>query len=121
MDEKQIKQMQKYLCACYGGYGGYEQCGFCYGEKDGYVGCIGLAERLYEAGFRKVNSPCNIGDKVYQVASCRDYVVCESTIKNIVYETDVVAFDERAIGNSIFLTKEEAEAHIRKLTGGKEY
>ena len=49
---------------------------------------------------------CKVGDRVYQTDGIRIY---ESTIKNIIYDTDGVAFDDRAIGNSVFLTREEAE------------
>jgi hypothetical protein len=56
-----------------------------------------------------------IGDKVYQKdGTGRIY---ESTVKDIypyngqiIYDTDSIAFDKRAIGTSIFLTREELEA-----------
>ena len=53
-----------------------------------------------------VHLPCKVGDTVYQVDSERIY---ESTVRNIIYDTDGIAFDERAIGKSVFLTREEAE------------
>lgn len=54
-----------------------------------------------------VELPCKVGDRVYQIDGIRIY---ESTIKNIIYDTDGgIAFDNRAIGNSVFLTCEEAE------------
>lgn len=59
-----------------------------------------------------VHLPCKVGDKIYQTDGIRTY---ESTIReieisstNTVYCTENIAFDERAIGNSIFLTREEA-------------
>ena len=52
-----------------------------------------------------VHLPCKVGDIVYQVDSERIY---ESTVRNIIYDTDGIAFDERAIGKSVFLTREEA-------------
>ena len=53
-----------------------------------------------------VELPCKVGDRVYQTDGIRIY---ESTIKNIIYDTDGgIAFDDRAIGNSVFLTCEEA-------------
>ena len=36
---------------------------------------------------------------------------------NIIYDTDGIAFDERAIGKSVFLTREQAE---KALEGRKE-
>ena len=68
-----------------------------------------------------IHSPCKVGDKVYQTDGIRIY---ESTIheiklnlKSTVYCTENIAFDERAIGKSIFLTREEAE---KTLKGGAE-
>jgi len=65
-----------------------------------------------------VHLPCRVGDKVYQTDGIRIY---ESTIRTIeissartVYFTDNIAFDERAIGDSIFLTREEAEKAAEK-------
>jgi hypothetical protein len=57
--------------------------------------------------------PCKVGDTVYQTDSCRVY---ESEIDYIevhgfvtIFYADGVAFDERAIGESIFLSRELAE------------
>ena len=58
-----------------------------------------------------VHLPCNVGDTVYQIDAERVY---ESKIRNIIYDTDSVAFDERAIGKSIFLLREEAEKAIEE-------
>ena len=53
----------------------------------------------------------NIGDKIYQHDAERIY---ESTIKNIVYETTGITFDERAIGKTVFLTREEVEKALER-------
>ncbi len=55
--------------------------------------------------------PCKVGDTVYQTDGVGLY---ESTIKNIVYETKNIAFDERAIGKTVFLSREEAEAALEE-------
>lgn len=55
--------------------------------------------------------PCKVGDVVFQVNCERVY---ESTVKNVIYDTNGVAFDERAIGESIFLTREEAEKELER-------
>ena len=60
---------------------------------------------------RFVELPCKVGDTVYQVDSERIY---ESTVKRIIYDTDGIAFDERAIGKSVFMTLEEAEKAQKK-------
>lgn len=67
---------------------------------------------------RIVELPCKVGDKIYQTDFVRIY---ESTIngvilsqKKVIYNTNGVAFDETAIGYSIFLTREEAEEALRK-------
>ena len=65
-----------------------------------------------------VELPCKVGDAVYQVDSERIY---KSTVKIIIYDTDGIAFDESAIGQYVFLTKEEAEKALaeRKEDEGK--
>lgn len=54
-----------------------------------------------------------IGDTVYQCDGFRIYI---STIQNIyihngrtIYDTEGIAFDESAIGKSVFTSKEEAK------------
>ena len=59
-----------------------------------------------------VELPCKVGDTVYQVDANKIYPV---TIKNLIYDAGHIAFDENAIGKSVFLTRKEAEA---KLGGG---
>lgn len=75
--------------------------------------CNGFADKS-----RYVELPCKVGDKVYQTDGCRVY---ESTIseiemsfKNTVYCTENIAFDERAIDRSIFLTREKAEKALKE-------
>ena len=59
---------------------------------------------------RLVVLPCKVGDTVYQIDAERVY---ESEVKWIIFDCDDIAFDERAIGGSIFLTREEAEAALK--------
>ena len=59
---------------------------------------------------RLVVLPCKVGDTVYQIDAERVY---ESEVKWIIFDCDDIAFDERAIGVSIFLTREEAEAALK--------
>ena len=59
---------------------------------------------------RLVVLPCKAGDTVYQIDAERVY---ESEVKWIIFDCDDIAFDERAIGGSIFLTREEAEAALK--------
>lgn len=65
--------------------------------------------------------PCKVGDVVYQTDGVNIYEneVCEISLSKravIYYTENAVAFDETALGKSIFLTKEEAE---RALKGGE--
>ena len=53
---------------------------------------------------------------MYQIDAERVY---ESEVKWIIFDCDDIAFDERAIGGSIFLTREEAEAALA-LKGGED-
>ena len=62
-----------------------------------------------EQAGRLVVLPCKVGDTVYQIDAERVY---ESEVKWIIFDCDDIAFDERAIGGSIFLTREEAEAAL---------
>ena len=80
-----------------------------------------IAEHLIENGV--IASLCKVGDKIYQTDGIRIY---ESTINEITFTTqkmicvcvtENIAFDETAIGKSIFFDKKEAQA---KLKGGEE-
>ena len=80
-----------------------------------------IAEHRIENGV--IASPCKVGDKIYQTDGIRIY---ESTINEITFTTqkmicvcvtENIAFDETAIGKSIFFDKKEAQA---KLKGGEE-
>lgn len=64
-----------------------------------------------------VHVPCKVGDVVYQVVSERIY---KSVVKIIIYDTDGIAFDERAIGKSVFLTSEEAEKALEEMSKNNE-
>ena len=70
-----------------------------------------------EKNGRMVVLPCKVGDTVYQIDAERVY---ESEVKWIIFDCDDIAFDERAIGVSIFLTREEAEAALAQ-EGGKDH
>ena len=60
-----------------------------------------------------IKLPCKVGDAVYQ----RDTGgrIYETVIKTIIYDTDGIAFDERAIGKTVFLTREDAEKKLEEL------
>ena len=59
---------------------------------------------------------CKLGDKIYQTDGVRIYesIIGEITLtaKRTIFVTENIAFDERAIGNSVFLSYAEAEAHL---------
>lgn len=74
-----------------------------------------LRERLDKA----VDLPCKIGDIVYQT-DADGLRIFESTVKNIIFETSSIAFDEQAIGESIFLTEEAVEEKMKKLQEKKQ-
>lgn len=69
-----------------------------------------LRARLDNAG----EFPCKVGDIIYQIDT-NGTRIFKSTVKNIIFETDGVAFDERAIGESIFLTEEAVKEKMKKL------
>lgn len=61
---------------------------------------------------RLVVLPCKPWDKVYQTDGLNIY---ESKVERIIFEADNIAFSEDAIGRSIFLTREKAEAALKKM------
>jgi hypothetical protein len=65
-------------------------------------------------GFKDKSRYIELPEKVYQTDGV---IVYESTVKNVIFETEGIAFDKRAIGQSVFLTREEAE---KALKGGDE-
>ena len=62
-----------------------------------------VADHLIEIGV--IVPPCKVGDKVYQFDSAGN--IYESEIKSIIYQTESIAFDERAIDENIFLSIEK--------------
>lgn len=62
---------------------------------------------------RFVELPCKVGDTVYQVGT--DGILYSIEITKMIYDTKGIAFDERAIGKTVFLTKEEAEVKLKEL------
>ena len=74
-----------------------------------------VADYLLERGV--IHIPCKVGDIVYETDEIRIY---ELTILDIslhknkpYYETESIDFDDDAIGKSIFLTRQEAEAKLK--------
>lgn len=66
-----------------------------------------------------IELPCKVGDTVYQTDGVRIY---ESETEDImsmrngfIFDCKNFAFDERAIGERIFLTREEAEKRLKEL------
>ena len=71
-------------------------------------------EDLEEQGLL-LKLPCKVGDVVYQTDSAG--TVFESKITKIIYDTNGIAFDESAIGKTVFLTEQEAQAELEKMKG----
>ena len=78
----------------------------CAGHEPEHIRDLLQAER----DGRLVALPCKVGDKVYQIDAERVY---ESEVKGIIYDAGHIDFDERAIGKTVFLTREEAEAALK--------
>ena len=60
----------------------------------------------------RADSKISVGDKVYQTDGFNTY---ESTVKRVLYDTEKITFDADAIGQSVFLTREEAEKRTMHL------
>ena len=90
-----------------------------------YAGTLAYIKRLQEENAelrerleKAVELPCKVGDTVYQYDHAGN--IYASRIRSIIFNTRGIAFDERAIGKSIFLTKEAAEARLTELKGEEE-
>lgn len=83
-------------------------------DPDKRISAEALARYLLSNGVTL--PPCKIGDEVYQTDGERVY---KSVVKNVIYDTDGIAFDETAIGESVFLYVEEAEIEKRRLENRK--
>ena len=67
----------------------------------------------YKDRSRFVELPCKVGDAVYETDGIRIY---PHQIKKLIFDVGHIAFDESAIGTSILLTREEAEAELARRT-----
>lgn len=65
---------------------------------------------------RCVVLPCKVGDTVYQVDDIRVYAL---EVRNLIYDAGIFAFDESTIGKTVFLTRAEAEAALRREQDGE--
>ena len=63
--------------------------------------------KMFSGKSEWVHLPCRVGTVVYEVGT--DGRIYSSTVRKFIYETSGIAFDDRAIGQSVFLTFEEAE------------
>lgn len=92
-----------YLCDENCKYANLERC---YEER--------TADLLLEHGV--IAPPCKVGDTIYQTDGVRIYTstICEITYteNKVIFVTENVVFDARAINNLIFLTREKAEQEI---------
>ena len=79
-----------------------------------------LADYLLDNGVTV--QECKLGDKIYQADDVRIYesTISEITLtaKHTIFVTENIAFDERAIGKSVFLSYDEAEAHLTQSPKG---
>lgn len=67
-----------------------------------------IADRLLENGV--IVPP----KKVYDIRLYKDGMkICEHEVKGVIYDCEYMAFDSRAIGNKIFLTREAAEQAMK--------
>ena len=80
-----------------------------------------LADHLISNGVTV--QECKLGDKIYQTDGVRIYesTISEITLtaKHTIFITENIAFDERAIGSSVFLSYAEAEAHLPRPPKGE--
>jgi hypothetical protein len=116
MRDRLMKLIQRADAMC----GSRKQCEGCVGFGKGADCCdYNIAAHLIANGV--IVPPCKVGDTVYQTDGERIYESCITHIEIYsfvtVFYTDGVAFDETAIGHSIYLTKEEAEKALAERSG----
>lgn len=68
-----------------------------------------LADYLLEHGV--IVLPCKVGVTVYQIDAERVFKI---KVKAFIYDTENIKFDERSIGKTVFLTREEAEKALKE-------
>ena len=86
-----------------------------------------IARNMFVVDFMMANGvtvqECKLGDKIYQTDGVRIYesIIGEITLtaKRTIFVAENIAFDERAIGNSVFLSYAEAEAHLLQPPKGE--
>lgn len=85
-----------------------DECDFCYAicEK------LGEYEDLEEQG-RLIKLPCKVGTDIYYILGIPNETPC--TIDSCVFELS----DIHKIGETLFLTKSEAEAKLKELEKGE--
>ena len=64
---------------------------------------------------RCVVLPCKIGDTVYQADTERIYGL---EVKKVIYDCGHIAFDDEAIGKTVFLTREATEDALKGKQNG---
>ena len=117
IDSPMPEEGQEIMITTNAGYVEKDTClydGDTYYTDSGYDWCekikawMPLPEPYKEDGEsnKRSDSKISIGDAVYQTDGVRVY---ESSVKRVLYETEEITFDVSAIGQSIFLTKKEAE------------
>lgn len=113
---KEYKRMTKRKEDCGWEFEKCNQCShcevaYCDNAEDAITRLAELEDKIENGTL--VEFPCKVGDKVYQFDNGGE--IYESEIKGLIYDCGNFAFDERAIGTSIFLTKAEAEARLKAL------
>jgi hypothetical protein len=92
-------------------------CEICEYQNFGDCHKYALAEHLIANGV--IVPPCKVGQTVYSFAYPRTdiIVIDEETVEDchFIVETDECYYDERDIGRTVFLTKEQAEQKLKEL------
>ena len=105
-ERERLVELLKQNCHCKD-----EDCSNC--KSNGICFTHRETDYLLENGV--IVPPVKVGDTVYQRDSAGR--IYEITVTKVIYDTNGIAFDESAIGKTVFLTKEQAE---KALKGGAE-
>lgn len=104
---------------CHEDFCGFRHCENCKNQVEVFERLFELENKLESK--QVVELRCKVGDAIYQTDTNGTKIYCSTVQRiiidnqHIIYCTDSVDFDERAIGKSVFLTAEAAEARAKEL------
>lgn len=107
-----------------------DACGACqYYSSENHTTCRGLLEKAYEIvkKYEQIKKyedmfPCMVGDTIYYPVNTQNRIVQFEVTQIQIFKDEIVFFDDSEnmyhaedFGKTVFLTKEQAEAALKKM------